>query len=135
MTLADRLAEYAANLEFTQLDGLIETKNVTNMLLAWNDNPLTTFPAIDTSSAINMVSTFSGCTNLVLTAPLDLRSIAGGGGSFMLLDSTIDTTIWSDMLIATEANNPNDDVTLDGGNAQYNSSAATSHDTLTVSRS
>ncbi len=109
---------------------LIDTSSVTYMRNAWlGCSGLTSFPLIDTSSAGDINSTWSNCTSLTSFPTLNFSSMTNGSGMFSGV--TLDTTSWSDLLIATEANNNNNSVSWSGGNSQYNASGQTARALLT----
>jgi len=162
-TTTSNLVSLRETWEFAPLTAFpyIETVNVTDMAAAWVNADFTTFPllntskvldfegsffgvknltlsALDTSAAKNMFDCFRNGNGLVLTAPLDLRSLVAGtstGGNRMYENTDIGKTFWDATLIATETNNPNNGVYLHGGSAQYSagpSAAATARAALVV---
>jgi hypothetical protein len=52
----------------------------------------------------------------------------------MFLNSTINTTSYSQLINNIDSNNSNSNVNFHGGNSKYNAGAVTAHDSLTVTK-
>lgn len=110
---------------------LIPVSNASSLVSTWRGcSTLTTFPLIDTSSVSNSNSTWRDCTGLTSFPTIDLSSMTNGADMFT--GSDIGVTSWSNLLIATEANNAASGITWGGGDAMYNAAGKVARDLLTA---
>lgn len=109
---------------------LLDTSSATAIeAICYGCSNLDSVPLIDTSSVLSCFIAFSNCGVISSFATLDLTSMTNG--TSVLLGSTLTTTDYSDLLIATEANNSEISVTFHGGNSQYNAAGKIARDLLT----
>jgi len=108
---------------------LIDTSNVTNFSRAWDGcSGLTSFPQLVTSAGTSFVSTWENCTSLTSFPVLNMGAMTNGTMCF--LNTDIGTASYSALLTQINADNSNTNVTFHGGNATYNTSAASDRSAL-----
>ncbi len=111
------------NMTVSTLTGL----TVTNFQAGFSDTAITALKGFDTSAVTSFNFSFRRCYNLV-DFDLDLSSMSAGSSMFQGV--TLPTALWSNLIIATEANNINSNVTWSGGLSKYNASAQAARDNL-----
>jgi len=126
-----RLTFYACSNLVSLPNGLLlsELTNGSNMFQG------TKIPTIPNGVTLNKLENgyrmFYGITQLTSAANIDLASLTAGVQMFY--NVTLNTVDYSNLLIRTEASNPNNNVDFHGGNSKYNSSASSARASL-VSR-
>lgn len=102
--------------------------SVSSINNCWRNTNLTSFPSFDASNIVNANVAWRDCGVFTSFPELTLSSLTNGTN--MLLNSTLDTTTWSNILINTEATNSNVGVPLHGGNSNYNVAGGVARDAL-----
>jgi hypothetical protein len=88
--------------------------------VAWYGNNLDSFPDMDLSSCLSFEAAFM---NNGIISSFSLRNFYSmTDGRNMLLNATIPTSDWSDMLVTQRANNVNTNLGFHGGSSTYNTS-------------
>jgi len=126
----------AVNVQHTwrQCTGLIsfpklDMSSAVSVRYAWMQcTDLISFPEIDFPACAEFTGAWYGCSSLESFPTLDLSNMTDGTN--MLLNTDIGVASWSALLVATEANNANNNVPWHGGNAQYNAAGATARAAL-----
>jgi hypothetical protein len=77
----------------------------------------------------NCFLSFFGTISLK-TISIDLSQMTNG--ILMFNGATLNTDVWSDLLVATEDNNCNNNVTWSGGNSKHNAAGAVALSALVV---
>lgn len=109
--------------------GNCDFSSVSTVELAWSGcSSLSTFGSCDFGSANDFRQAFQNCGVISSFATRNFYGMTLGASCF--LNTTLPTADYSDILITQNANNPNNSVTLHGGNSTYNSSALSARTNL-----
>lgn len=107
---------------------LINMSSATTIRECFMDNDLDDVPAINLPNVTDTLSAFRNNGVISSFAMRDFYAMSIGNSMFN--GTTLPTADYSDILITQNANNPNNSVTLHGGNSTYNASASSARSNL-----